>query len=202
VIGPGPSCYRAEVPRSTPQRSRALTSGALGALGALGACALLTLGACGPAEPGPVVGVSRLSGGPPIPVATSSANAKRGPVWASWAAAKAWPKASARAFSSQGHLFGRYVAEIVVNEIAAGPYGALAPGASLPAGSIVAETLTRADGAAGPTFAMERGPAGWTFVELGEQGEELRRGRLEPCVSCHSVVASQDELFGLPTNAR
>jgi hypothetical protein len=156
---------------------------------------------CGAAEQGPVIGVSRLAGGPP-PSASASASAKRGPVWASWGPAQKWPRASARSFTSQGHLFGRYVAEIVVNEAAAGPYGVLAPGGSLPAGAIVAEVLTTANGAPGPTFAMERSDAGWTFVELGEAGEELRRGRLEPCVSCHSVVASQDELFGVPTNAR
>jgi hypothetical protein len=163
--------------------------------------AAVALAACGAAEQGPVVGVSRLAGGPP-PSPSASGSAKLGPVWASWAPAQKWPKASARSFTSQGHLFGRYVAEIVVNELAAGPYGALAPGAALPAGAVVAEVLTTASGAPGPTFAMERSEVGWTFVELGEAGEELRRGRLEPCVSCHSVMASQDELFGVPTNAR
>lgn len=191
MLGPCPSCYSPPTVRT----SSTLLAAAL--------IAAAVLAGCGAAEQGPVVGVSRLSGGPPVSAsASASGNAKRGPVWASWAAAQKWPKASARSFTSQGHLFGRYVAEIVVNEAAAGPYAALAPGATLPAGAVVAEVLSTASGAPGPTFAMERTEAGWTFVELGEAGEELRRGRLEPCVSCHSVVASQDELFGVPTNAR
>lgn len=177
-----------------------MSSTLLSALSAALLAAAISVG-CAAAEPGPVVGVSRLAGGPAL-TATASASAKRGHVWASWGPAQKWPKASARSFTSQGHLFGRYVAEIVVNEAAAAPYGAIAPGGALPAGSVVVEVLTAASGAPGPTFAMERSEAGWTFVELGESGEELRRGRLEPCVSCHSVVASQDELFGVPSNAR
>jgi hypothetical protein len=163
--------------------------------------ALAILSACGPSEPEPVVGVSRLSGpppGPPLPSATPRA----GKTWPSFAAAKKWPRASDHAFTSPGHLFGRYTAEIAVNDVAASAYATVAPGVKLPVGAIVAEPMWSETGAPGPTFAMERGEAGWTYVEIAEDGLELRRGRLEPCVSCHGAMASQDELFGVPTNGR
>lgn len=162
----------------------------------------LALSACGPSEPAPLVGVSRLSGAPPgVGSASTAPPARRGPPWPHLAAAAKWAKASAHPFTSQGHLFGRYEAEILVNEPAAAPYASLAPGGKLPSGAVVAERLS-AEGGAGPIFAMERGEAGWTYVEIAEDGVELRRGRLEPCVSCHAGMASQDELFGLPTTAR
>jgi hypothetical protein len=171
----------------------------------LGPCVIgaSLLAACGPSEPAPLVGVSRLSGAPPGVGASSASSgpARRGPPWPYLAASAKWAKASGHPFLSQGHLFGKYQAEIVVNEAAATPYAALGPGGALPAGAVVAEVLTL-DGAKGPTFAMERGEGGWSFVEIGADGAELRRGRLEPCVSCHAGMASQDELFGAPSNAR
>ena len=163
--------------------------------------ASVLVAACGASDPD-VIGVTRLSGGAPRPIASSSATARPGPSWPSWNASKKWAKASARAFVSEGHLFGRYVAEIVVNDVAAAPYAALAPGAMLPRGAIVAEVMSTPGGAPGPTFAMERGEAGWSFVELSETGQELRRGALEPCASCHGEVQSQDALFGVPTTGR
>ncbi len=157
--------------------------------------------ACG-ASDRDVIGVTRLSGAPPRAVASASATARPGPTWPSWAPSKKWTQANARAFVSEGHLFGRYVAEIVVNDVAAAPYAALAPGATLPRGAIVAEVMSTPGGAPGPMFAMERGEAGWAFVEVSETGQELRRGALEPCASCHGEAQSQDSLFGVPTTGR
>jgi hypothetical protein len=177
----------------------------LGGLIAAGAPLLVAAAvACGPSEPEPMVGVSRLSGAPPIPGAASATTAASTPKerWASYEASKRWTKANARRFNSQGHLFGRYDADIVVNDVGLESYRSIGVGRTMPTGAIVANVLVTSDGAPGPIFAMEKKEDGWTYVEVSEGGDVLRRGKLHPCVDCHAPLSSQDELFGVPTTGR
>jgi hypothetical protein len=134
---------------------------------------------------------------PPMPSASSSARP-----WASLDASRAWPKANAKRFVSNGHLFGRYEADIRVNDTGKDAYSKLAPGSRLPVGTKIAVPLATADGTPGPTFAMEKEASGWAYVETDARGALLRRGRLSPCVECHAHVADQDELFGVPVTGR
>ncbi len=137
-------------------------------------------------------------GAPPAPPSASVAP----PPWAHAKAAVAWPRSNAKRFLSNGHWFGRYDADIHVNDVARAAYATVRPGASLPVGSIVAEKMIGHDGTPGPTFAMEKDASGWTYVEADGAGRLLRRGKLTPCIECHGHVASQDELFGVPVNGR
>jgi hypothetical protein len=89
-----------------------------------------------------------------------------------------------------------------VNETGKDGYATLAPGSRLPVGTKIAIHLATPDGTQGPTFAMEKEPSGWVYVETDVRGAMLRRGRLSPCVECHSHVADQDELFGVPVTGR
>ncbi|MGZ3417599.1 MAG: hypothetical protein ACXVEF_03255 [Polyangiales bacterium] len=154
--------------------------------------------ATAPMEP---VGYTPLGNAPkaaaPAPSASSSARP-----WANLEAARSWPKANAKRFVSAGHLFGRYEADIRVNDTGKEGYSALAPGARLPVGTMIALFLASPDGTQGPTFAMEKEASGWAYVETDARGGMVRRGRLSPCVECHAHVADQDELFGVPLTGR
>jgi hypothetical protein len=118
-----------------------------------------------------------------------------------------WTRANTRRFPSTGHLFGRYDADIRVNDVAATGYATISPGRTLPLGAIVVKVhvpkgTAQESTAPAPMFAMEKGSEGWTYVETDDDGRVVRRGRLQPCASCHSHVASQDELFGVPLTGR
>lgn len=158
---------------------------------------LVAVSACGPAlEP---VGLST-GGRLPEPAPTTSASAVAR--WAHADAARAWPASNAKRFPSGGHFFGRFDAEIRANEAARATYASIGPGVTLPAGAVVAELLVGKDGTPGPILAMEKGADGWVFVEAQADGTLVRKGALSPCVECHTHVASQDSLFGVPTNGR
>lgn len=111
-------------------------------------------------------------------------------------------KANAKRFPSAGHLFGRYDADVLVNEAAKAPYASIAPGSSAPVGALVVQRHFDHDGTPGPVFAMEKGANGWSYVELDARLHVKREGRISPCVDCHTHVASQDELFGVPASGR
>lgn len=131
--------------------------------------------------------------------ASASASA---PLWKHAKALESLPKASARRFPSAGHLFGRYEAEVSVNEAGRATYAAVMPASSAPVGTLVVEQLHEIGGGPGPVFAMEKGEQGWSYVELDARLHVKREGKLSPCVECHAHVASQDELFGVPASGR
>lgn len=143
------------------------------------------------------------SGSKPAPAASSAA-----PKPSAWSAASGltsmtgWTRANAKRFLSTGHWFGRYDADVFVNDEARAPYANVAPGTSASVGAKIAKVHLTRDGVAGPVLAMEREASGWVFVEMDAAMRVLRRGRLSPCVECHAHVASQDELFGVPSTGR
>jgi hypothetical protein len=164
-----------------------------------------TAGACGPEVDGLVI--NRPYGAPAA--STSTASAAPLPTWSAYAfvappyGSTSWKKANARRFNSAGHFFGRYDADILVNDAGYSAYVGLAPGRALPVGAIVAKVhyLMNAENP-GPVLAMEKREDGMNYVEMDSGGHVLRSGRLHPCVDCHTQVASQDELFGVPTTGR
>ncbi|MBI2388894.1 MAG: hypothetical protein HYV09_04680 [Deltaproteobacteria bacterium] len=148
---------------------------------------------CAPAmEP---VGITHTSAAPP-PTTSASAAA---PPWKHEATFKKLPRANARRFPSTGHLFGRYDADVFVNEPARAVYAAVGPGHALPEGALLVEVHLAKDGTPGPVFAMEKLSSGWSFIELDAKLRPVRQGRLSPCVECHAHVASQDHVFGVPS---
>lgn len=175
------------------QRSRTLPAATLLGL----AWASPALLAC--REPMDPVGLSHKDTPPPA-VASSASSAA--PTWAHASTVASWPRINGQRFPSHGHWFGRYDADVHVKG-ASSAYASLAPGSRLPEGTVVAELLVeRTAGLPGPVFAMEKTAAGWVYVEVDARRNELRRGRLEPCVTCHLQVADQDELFGVPLAAK
>jgi hypothetical protein len=164
------------------------------------AAAALVVGSCGADRHDPV-GVTPMTStnDHPSPSASSSA----APTWPHLPALKTYARANTQRFVSGGHFFGRYAADILVNDVGAKAYGAIAPGKTLPVGAVVAMVhAAKAGEGMGPIFAMEKRDDGWTYVETDEAGHVLRSGKLHPCVDCHAHVVSQDELFGVPTTGR
>lgn len=146
-------------------------------------------------EPMDPVGVSHKDTPPP---ASASSAIASGTPWSYATVASTWPRANPQRFVSHGHWFGRYDADIHVKGSAA-EYVALGPGGKVKEGTVVVEILVeRISELPGPVFAMEKTAAGWIYVETDARRNEVRRGRLEPCVTCHAQVADQDELFGVP----
>lgn len=158
----------------------------------------MALLACAPAAMEPVGYTAAGAQGAP---AKASASASALP----WKHAKAMPsltKANTKRFPAAGHLFGRFDADILVNEAARAAYTTITPGTSMPVGALIVEVHVDHDGGPGPVFAMEKGPSGWTYAELDAQLHLKREGRLAPCAECHAHVASQDSLFGVPSTGR
>lgn len=157
----------------------------------------VVIAACAPAmEP---VGITTHTSSAPPPPASASAAA---PKWKHAAALEKLPRANARRFPSSGHLFGRYDADIFVNEAARAGYAAAGPGHALPDGALLVEVHLARDGSRGPVFAMEKLSSGWSFIELDANLRPVRQGRLSPCVECHAHVASQDHVFGVPSTGQ
>lgn len=147
-------------------------------------------------EPMDPVGVSHKD--TPPPEAASGVASASASTWAHASSVASWPRANGLRFVSHGHWFGRYDADVHVKG-GASAYAVLAPGSRLPEGTVIAEVLVeRTAGLPGPIFSMEKTASGWIYVEVDARRNEVRRGRLEPCVTCHLQVADQDELFGLP----
>jgi hypothetical protein len=145
------------------------------------------------------VGLS--TGGKPAPAASSAAPGAS--AWAEASSIKGWTRANARRFLSTGHWFGKYDADVFVNETAAATYpSVVAPGASASVGAKIAKVHLLHDGTPGPVLAMEKDASGWSYVEMDAAMRVQRRGRLSPCVDCHSHVANQDELFGVPSTGK
>jgi hypothetical protein len=134
---------------------------------------------------------------PPPPSASAPAA-----VWKHAQGVPALAKASARRFPSAGHLFGRYEADVLVNETGRASYASVGPAAAAPSGTLVVEVLTELGGGPGPVFAMEKTANGWVYTELDPRLRVQREGKLSPCVECHAHVVSQDELFGVPAAGR
>jgi hypothetical protein len=171
----------------------AVSARLLAGLGVVGA----VIAACSPAmEP---VGITPAHQLPPPPAPSASAST---PAWSHAAEVANYPRVNAKRFPSSGHFFGRYDADVFVGQAARASYASIAPGSSLPVGSIVVEVHTDHDGKTGPVLAMEKGASGWTYLELDARLRVQRQGRLSPCVECHGHVASQDELFGVPATGR
>lgn len=145
------------------------------------------------------VGYTPHSSKPPPPPPSASAGP---PVWSRAPELKKLTRANARRFVSTGHLFGKFDADVFVNDIARASYGTVAPGTSAPPGSLLVKVHLLRDGTPGPVFAMEKSAAGWSYIEMDAAMHVQRKGRLSPCVECHTHVASQDELFGVPLTGR
>ncbi len=159
--------------------------------------ALLLGWACAPAAMEPV-GTS--TGG--ATAAAASSPAPSATVWALASSMKGWTRANAKRFPSAGHWFGKYDADVLVNDEARTSYASVGPGQSASVGAKIAEVHVTRDGVKGPIFAMEKESSGWAYVEMDSAMRVLRRGRLSPCVECHAHVAAQDELFGVPLNGK
>lgn len=162
--------------------------------------ALLLGWACAPAAMEPV-GTS--TGG--ATAAAASSPAPRATVWAlasSIKEMKGWTRANAKRFPSTGHWFGKYDADVFVNDEARATYASVGPGTSASVGARLAKVHVTREGVSGPVFAMEKEAAGWVYVEMDSTMHVLRRGRLSPCVECHGHMATQDELFGVPLTGR
>lgn len=172
---------------------------ALGRSIALPTVALVVGFACAPAlEP---VGFS--SPGRPT-AAASSASAPLVPpsAWTETSAIRGWTRANAKRFVSSGHWFGKYEADVLVNDAARATYASVAPGASASVGAKIAKVHLTHEGVLGPVLAMEKEESGWVYVEMDSAMRVRRRGRLSPCVECHAHVLTQDELFGVPTTGK
>lgn len=146
----------------------------------------------------------------PVGVTPHSATAKAAPpsasqtvpVWSQAAAVKKFTRANARRFVSSGHLFGKYDADVLVSDAARESYATVAPGTTMPKGALIVEVHVARDGSPGPVFAMEKSDTGWTYLEMDSGMHVQRKGRISPCVECHSHVSSQDELFGVPASGK
>jgi hypothetical protein len=139
-----------------------------------------------------------------VAVASTSAVASAS-AWEHADAFRGWTRANVRRFTSPGHLFGRWDADVYVNEAANAEYRQISPARPLADGAVVVEVLTRAGAAgevAGPIFALERHDDETAFVEMDASGRVLRRGSIEQCVGCHAHVEDQGGAFGLPTAGR
>jgi hypothetical protein len=109
---------------------------------------------------------------------------------------------------SEGHFDGRWVADVLANDLAAPAYAKLPAQASFPQGSVVVQThAERNGGEPGPVFAMvkrEPGyyPAGgdWEYVVTRADGRLEDRGQLTLCARCHADGVS-GWLFGLAPSA-
>jgi hypothetical protein len=167
-------------------------------LGGAAFAAAVMLGlACTPAmEP---VGYSPHTSTPPP---SASAKPPPPPTWVHAKALSSFTRANARRFASSGHYFGKYDADILVNDIARETYGRPSPGTIAKQGSVIVKVHVTREGVAGPVLAMEKGEAGWTYIEMDGGLHVVRKGRLSPCIDCHSHVGSQDELFGVPLTGR
>jgi hypothetical protein len=161
------------------------------------AVALAIVAACSPAMEN--VGYTPHGSKPPPP--PPSVSAPR-PVWSKAPAVKKFARANGKRFPSTGHLFGKYDADIYVNETAQKAYETVTPGATAPSGSLIVQVHLTRDGTPGPVFAMERSESGWTYLEMDAEMHVQRKGRISPCVECHTHVATQDELFGVPLTGR
>ena len=145
------------------------------------------------------VGVTAHSTSATAPPVSASASV---PVWSRALELKKFTRANAKRFPSTGHLFGKYDADVLVNETARAAYASVAPGSSAPPGSLIVKVHVTHDGTPGPVFAMEKSQTGWTYLEMDAAMHVQRKGRLSPCVECHTHVATQDELFGVPLTGR
>ena len=196
-----------KVPRRRDRIARARTRGAAWTIaGALAWSLPWSLGgsvACGPAGRPPEVNVA-YGVTPPASAAAASASA---PLWSRFGELASYTRANGPRFVSTGHFFARYDADVLVDPKAAPIYAALHPGVVLPAGAVVVKVHhLHAGDEPGPLLAIEKGPpgadgSGVRFVEMDSTGHVLRAGRIAPCVGCHAQVATQDELFGLPTES-
>ncbi len=159
--------------------------------------ALLLGFACAPAmEP---VGVTPHSAAASAAPPSASASV---PVWSQAASLKTFTRVNAKRFPSSGHLFGKYDADVLVNDAARESYANVTPGTSAAPGALIVEVHVAHDGTPGPVFAMEKSASGWTFIDMDSAMHVLRKGRLSPCVECHSHVESQDHMFGVPLTGR
>lgn len=158
--------------------------------------ALLLGWACAPAlEP---VGMSTGS----APTAPASSPSPKATVWAFASSLKGWTRANAKRFPSTGHWFGKYDADVLVNDEAKVAYASVGPGVSASVGARIAKVHITRDGVNGPILAMEKDASGWLYIEMDSTMHVLRRGRLSPCIECHGHVAGQDELFGVPLTGK
>lgn len=166
------------------------TSSALAA-----ACALLT--ACPPPE-GPAVGLSdkphltRKPSKPPAPTLPTKEPADL----------RAGTVAVGGQAPSLGHAGGRWDYLLFANEAGRAALVTKDPAAEAAVGAkLVMDHLERADGAKGPTMAMEKKPKGydpahgdWRWVIVGSNGALLFDGKTERCWGCHDDAA-HDRVF-------
>lgn len=117
--------------------------------------------------------------------------------WAHWAQLSHWQRLPAEPFPSAGHP-GAGLAQAHLPPEWAQAYRQLSVGRPLPPGALVALSLrATADGPPERWLAMERGGAGWRYLQLDREGFITSRDD-ERCRRCHAE-APTDGLFGLPT---
>jgi hypothetical protein len=131
------------------------------------------------------------------------------PVWERIGELAGYRRLTKDAFPSQGHFDGRWMADVLANDLAAPAYLKLPAAAAFPQGSVVVQTHTdRLAGSPGPVFAMVKREPGyfaaggdWEYIVTLADGRLEDRGQLPQCARCHADAAS-GWLFGLAPSAR
>jgi hypothetical protein len=162
--------------------------------------------ACGPREP-PLVspGTSTASAiGTGSPRAAADAAVK----WEGFGDLGAY-RAMGKPFISRGHFAGRWQAEVLANESAAGTYAKLSRSSHFSPGAVLVKKHSEKDSRApGPIFVMAKhepgffAPGGdWEYLVADSDGWIEDRGPLPACARCHAEAVT-DWVFGLPADAR
>lgn len=149
---------------------------------------------CGPKQPSTPIGMSDAA---PEKARPPVAEAPRLP-WPDFAAARAWPEASA-ASVALGHRRDGTLIHVRVEPQALTAYRELSVETAMPEGArVVAWHETRAGALLGG-YLLEKRSGAWVALEL-DAGGALVAGDHARCVRCHDM-APTDHLFGVRTPA-
>ena len=128
--------------------------------------------------------------------------------WAPLASASSFVAVDDRQMPSSGHNPPYWSGMVRVNATLREPYQRLAPGQTVPEGSIALESHLDLNGATQSLYAMEKrapgfdpGGGDWDYVVLSPTGQVESRGALSFCSRCHAE-APHDHLFGPRLSAR
>jgi hypothetical protein len=156
--------------------------------------AWLALASCSSAPPRTPVG---MSDAPPEAATPVTISAPR-PVWADFAAARAWPEA-APALPALAHRRDGTLIHVRVEASALEAYRALATDAPMPEGARVAAFHETPSGEFLGGYVLEKRAGVWSATELDARGAQVRNDGAA-CLRCHAL-APADHLFGVTSRA-